>query len=75
MPLIHDDDQYYVQMAEAWLIAELAVYEPQDVLDWMKINGLGYEINGKAIQKICDSYRITDDWKKSFKDLRAELKK
>lgn len=75
LPLIHDDDQYYVQMAEAWLIAELAVYEPQDVLDWMKINGLGYEINGKAIQKICDSYRITDDWKKSFKDLRAELKK
>lgn len=75
LPLIHDDDQYYVQMAEAWLIAELAVYEPQDVLDWMKINGLSYEINGKAIQKICDSYRITDDWKKRFKDLRAELKK
>lgn len=73
-PLIHDDDEYYAQMAEAWLIAELAIYEPQTVLDWMKTNGLRYNINGKAIQKICDSYRITDDWKKRFKDLRAELK-
>lgn len=73
-PLIYDDDQYYVQMTEAWLIAELAVYEPQDVLYWMKINGLRYDINGKAIQKMCDSYRITDNWKSRLKDLRAELK-
>lgn len=75
LSLIHDDDQYYVQMGEAWLIAELAVYEPKNVLNWIKINGLRYEINGKAIQKICESYRIADEWKKSFKGLRAELKK
>lgn len=75
LQLIHNADEYYVQMAEAWLIAELAVYEPHVVLDWMKINGIKYNINGKAIQKICDSYRITDDWKKRFKDLREELKK
>lgn len=27
-PLIHDDEHYTVQMAQAWLIAELAVFEP-----------------------------------------------
>jgi len=27
--LMHNDDHYYVQMAQAWLIAELAVAEPE----------------------------------------------
>ena len=56
------------------LIAELAIYEPDTVLNWMKTNGFKYNINGKAIQKICDSFRITDEWKKRFKDLRQGLK-
>ena len=74
LPLIKNDEHYYVQMAQAWLIAELAVYEPETVCAWMKSNGLEYNINGKAIQKICDSYRISDNWKKSFKSLRPILK-
>ena len=74
LPLLHDDEEYYVQMAQSWLIAELTISEPETVLDWMKTNGLSYNINGKAIQKISDSFRITDEWKKRFKDLRAELK-
>ena len=32
-------------------------------------------MNGKAIQKICDSFRISDEWKRKFKDLRPELRK
>ena len=30
--LLKDDDQYYVQMAEAWLISSLAVYESEITL-------------------------------------------
>ena len=74
LPLLHDDEEYYVQMAQSWLIAELTISEPEIVLNWMTTNGLSYNINGKAIQKISDSFRITDEWKKKFKDLRAELK-
>lgn len=73
-PLMHDDEHYSVQMAQAWLIAELAVCEPEAVAAWMPKNGLGYAINGKAIQKICDSYRISEDWKAHFKSLRPALK-
>ena len=73
LPLIHDDDHYYVQMGQAWLIAELAIFEPERVFDWMKDNGLRYSINGKAIQKICDSFRISDEWKEKFKSLRSAL--
>ena len=75
LPLMANHDHYYVQMAEAWLIAELAVYEPDAVYAWMPGNNLSYKINGKAVQKICDSYRITNDWKDRFKALRPILKK
>ena len=74
LELMHNDEHYYVQMAEAWLIAELAVYDPETVLQWFGCNKLQYNINGKAIQKICDSFRITDQWKEKFKSLRPQLK-
>lgn len=75
LSLMHDDDHYYVQMAQAWLIAELAVFFPEKVLSWMTAeNDLRYSINGKAIQKICDSFRVDDDVKRRFKDLRPALK-
>ena len=74
LPLVHNDEAYYVQMAEGWLIAELAIYEPEVVYAWFQINDLKYNINGKAIQKICDSFRISQDWKTEFKKLRPELK-
>ena len=74
LPLMQDDEEYYVQMAESWLIAELAIFEPKTVRDWMGQNALKYNINGKAIQKICDSYRISQEWKAEFKKLRPALR-
>ncbi len=74
LPLVKDDDHYSVQMAQGWLVAELAVLEPERVHNWMAQNGLKYSINGKAIQKICDSFRICDDWKEKFKKLRPALR-
>ena len=75
LPLTHDDEHYTVQMAEGWLIAELAIHEPEAVYAWFQKNDLKYNINGKAIQKICDSFRIAEDWKRKFKELRPELRK
>ncbi len=75
LPLMHNDVFYYVQMAQSWLIAELAIWEPEKVYQWFQGNDLNYAINGKAIQKICDSFRISDEWKDKFKQLRPELRK
>ena len=75
MSLLHNDEHYYVQMAQAWLIAELAVFFPGRVLPWMRDCALTYSITGKAIQKICDSCRIADADKERFRALRAERKK
>lgn len=73
--LMKNDDEYYVQMAQAWLIAELAIFFPERVLTWMENeNDLHYHTNGKAIQKICDSFRISAENKEKFKALRPKLR-
>ena len=74
LSLFHDDDHYYVQMAEAWLMAELAIFFPDEILARLKEARLSYDISGKAIQKICDSHRISDEYKAKFRELRPLLK-
>ena len=68
--LMHDDDEYYVQMAQGWLICDLAVFNPEAVYDFMKESTLHYNILGKAIQKISDSFRFTQEQKERFRALR-----
>ena len=72
--LFKDDDEYYVQMAEAWLISYLGIYSPRTMFDYIKGCPLKYNIIGKGIQKICDSFRISDEWKEKFKSLRKLYK-
>lgn len=74
LSLIKDDDEYYVQMAEAWLICDLAVYNFDEVYEFLNQTKIKYNITGRAIQKICDSYRITDENKQKVKLLREKLK-
>ena len=73
--LFKNDDEYYVQMAEGWLISYLAIYHPEQTIKYMKECTLNYNIVGKAIQKICDSYRISDEWKSKFREVRDRYRK
>ena len=72
--LLKDDNEYYVQMAEAWLISYLAIYHPQETFKYLDNCNLNYNIVGKAIQKICDSFRISDEYKNKIKELRKKYK-
>ena len=72
--LFKDDDEYYVQMAEAWLISYLGIYAPETAFKYIKGCPLKYNIIGKGIQKICDSFRVSDEWKDKFKSLRKLYK-
>ena len=74
LSLMKNDEQYYVQMAEAWLICDLAVFNPKDTIAFIEGSDLHYSILGKAIQKMVDSYRINDKDKEYVKSLRAKLK-
>lgn len=74
LSLIKDDDEYYVQMAQAWLIADLAVFNISDVKEFMQKTDIKYNIAGKAIQKMCDSFRISQDDKEYMRSLRYRWK-
>ena len=74
LSLMKDDPEYYVQMAQAWLICDLAVFNPKDTIEFIENSNLKYNILGKAIQKILDSYRISDSDKAYVKSLRPKLK-
>lgn len=70
LSLLKNDDHYHVVMGEAWLISYLAMCDADKVYNYLKNCDLKYSIVGKAIQKICDSYRISDEDKERFKGLR-----
>ena len=74
LSLMKDDNEYYVQMAEAWLLCELAVFHSEAVLDFLRTAKIKYNILGKAIRKIQDSYRISAKDKAAFRALREGLK-
>ena len=66
-------DEYMVMMAEAWLLATVAIDFPDQVYDFLKsIND--YRLIRKTISKMCDSYRINNEVKIRFKELRTSKK-
>lgn len=73
--LFYNDKEYYVQMAEAWLLSFLAIYHEKQTYDFLKYNtSIEYSIKSKAISKICDSFRISEKSKTQFRDLRKLIK-
>ncbi|MGI6714535.1 MAG: DNA alkylation repair protein [Bacilli bacterium] len=74
-PLFQDDDEYYVVMAEAWLLSSLAIDHPHKTFTYLQSQPLKYNIVGRAIQKICDSSRITQADKEKFKTIRLLYRK
>lgn len=72
--LFKDDDEYYCQMAMAWLLQDMCVYEPVKVIDYIINSKLKYNILGKAISKINDSFKISVDVKETLIKHRNQLK-
>lgn len=72
--LLKNDDNYHVVMAEAWLISFMAMCDVDMTYEYLKKCDLKYNIVGKAIQKICDSYVVTSEDKAKFKSLREDRK-
>ena len=75
LALMKNDAEYYVQMAQAWLICDLAVFNPKETIEFIENSDLNYNILGKAIQKMVDSFRISAENKDYVKSLRSKLKK
>lgn len=65
-----DASLYYVHMAAAWLIAEALVKYYDRTVGFLMENSLDKKTHNKAIQKACESYRLSDDRKNYLKGLK-----
>lgn len=66
------DGAYYVMTAAAWLIAEACVYHYDEMYGFLSRNTLSAETHNKAIQKACESYRITLEQKAALRSIRRK---
>ena len=64
-------EEYYVKMAIAWLIAEAFIHNREDTLEYIKKSKLDKWTYNKAIQKIRESYRASNE----DKELLNKMKK
>lgn len=65
-------DHYYVKMAIAWLISMCYIKYKGRTLTFLKKNKLDEWTHNKAIQKIIESYRVTEEDKKMLRGLKRK---
>ena len=68
-PLFRTNEEYMVMMAEAWLLATIAIEYPDQVFEFLKSLD-DQTLKRKTISKMCDSFRISETQKNRFKTLR-----
>ncbi len=67
-----DTSQYYVNMASAWLIATAFAKERELTWGFLENNQLSDWVQNKAIQKIRESYRVSDEDKELVMKLKRK---
>ena len=63
-------DEYYVNMAIAWLISFCLIKEYSATLPLLEAHELNGWVHNKSIQKACESYRIEEEIKEYLKTLK-----
>lgn len=66
-------EAYYSSMGVAWGIAECYIKFPEKTRPLIEEKSLDRQTHNKAISKICDSFRVTDEDKNYLRGLRAAL--
>ncbi len=65
-----DTSKYYVHMAAAWLVAETIVRYYDRAVGFLMENSLDKKTHNKAIQKACESFRLSNDRKNYLKGIK-----
>ena len=60
-------NDYYVEMAIAWLLSFAYIRQKEKTLEYLKNNKLDKFTQNKSIQKIFESYRVSDEEKKNIR--------
>jgi len=71
-----DCGEYYVDMAIAWLISEIIIKNSQKAIKIMEkvrvINNFNQFIVNKSVQKVCDSYRVSEEIKNELRKMKVK---
>ena len=65
-------DGYYAKMAVAWALSVCFVKQWDKTLEYFKNSNLSDWVFNKAIQKTCESYRISEERKKLLKKMKKK---
>lgn len=65
-----NNNDYYVKMAIAWFISIAYIKEKNITLEYLKFSKIDDWTFNKSIQKIIESYRVSDEEKSSLKKLK-----
>ena len=63
-------DEYYVNMMIAWYFATALTKQYKDAILYIENNKLDTWVHNKAIQKACESFRVTNEHKKYLRTLK-----
>ena len=63
-------DGYYVKMAVAWTVSVAFVKYPKITMKYLEKNNLDDWTYNKALQKICESFRVSKEMKEKIKKMK-----
>lgn len=66
---IHSEG-YYAKMAAAWLVSVCFVKFPKETYAFLQCDQMDDFTHNKSIQKTCESYRVSKEWKALARSLR-----
>ena len=64
-------DEYYVNMMTAWLFAEALVKQWDYAVKYIETKRMDSWTHNKAIQKACESFRVSDERKQYLRSLKV----
>ncbi len=66
------NEEYYVEMAIAWLVAEMYIKFPKETMKYLKNCKLNNFTYNKALQKARESYRVSDEEKEILNKMKRK---
>lgn len=70
-----DEEEYYVNMVNAWLICELFINQRDKTIEFLNHHNLNTFTINMAVQKCRDSYRVSDEDKEMLLKYKIKAKK
>lgn len=69
---LYSEEEYYVNMAVAWLMCEIVIKNRNQAFEYLKHHKLNKFTINKAISKCRDSYRVSQEDKEKLKEYRIK---